>query len=197
MHPTQALCDVFTIMENVPAGKKLEDVNVMWIGDNSVDRSEGNLHIGGVCRSNALIASIMGYTFISYTGEALDKKTQRGYSTDAKTLSKLEDVHPIAREILRYRELAKMESTYIEALPRMRAGDGLVHTHFNQTVTTTGRLSSSDPNLQNIPVRTEFGRRIRGCFVPLRTGDLFMSADYSQIELRLLAHGTVLQVRIG
>ena len=116
------------------------------------------------------------------------KKTQRGYSTDAKTLSKLEDAHPIAREILRYRELAKMESTYIEALPRMRAGDGLVHTHFNQTVTTTGRLSSSDPNLQNIPVRTEFGRRIRGCFVPLRTGDLFMSADYSQIELRLLAH---------
>ncbi|MFQ9741654.1 MAG: DNA polymerase [Slackia sp.] len=81
-----------------------------------------------------------------------------------------------------------MQATYIDALPSMLAGDGRVHTSFNQTVTTTGRLSSSNPNLQNIPVRTEFGRRIRECFVPLREGDVFVSADYSQIELRLLAH---------
>ena len=91
-------------------------------------------------------------------------------------------------KVLRYRELAKMKSTYLDALPRMRRIDGLVHTSFNQTVTTTGRLSSSDPNLQNIPVRTDFGRRVRACFVPLREGDVFVSADYSQIELRLLAH---------
>ena len=116
------------------------------------------------------------------------KKNSRGYSTDAKTLAKLVDVHPIASKVLRYRELAKMKSTYLDALPRMRRGDGLVHTSFNQTVTTTGRLSSSDPNLQNIPVRTEFGRRVRACFVPLREGDVFVGADYSQIELRLLAH---------
>ena len=90
--------------------------------------------------------------------------------------------------ILRYREFSKIKNTYIDALPRMRAADGRVHTQFNETVTTTGRLSSSDPNLQNIPVRTEFGRQIRSCFVPLRTGELFLSADYSQIELRLLAH---------
>ena len=116
------------------------------------------------------------------------KKISRGYSTDAKTLGKLVDVHPIAAKVLRYRELAKMKSTYLDALPRMRRIDGLVHTSFNQTVTTTGRLSSSDPNLQNIPVRTDFGRRVRACFVPLREGDVFVSADYSQIELRLLAH---------
>ncbi|MFR4802821.1 MAG: DNA polymerase [Eggerthellaceae bacterium] len=104
-----------------------------------------------------------------------------------KTLKGLEGKHPIASKVLRYRELAKMQSTYIDALPSMRAGDGRVHTSFNQTVTTTGRLSSSNPNLQNIPVRTEFGRRIRECFVPLREGDVFVSADYSQDELRLLA----------
>ncbi len=116
------------------------------------------------------------------------KKTQRGYSTDAGVLKELSKVHELPSKVLRYRELAKIKSTYIDALPRMCAGDGRVHTQFNETVTTTGRLSSSDPNLQNIPVRTEFGRKIRECFVPLCDGSLFMSADYSQIELRLLAH---------
>lgn len=130
----------------------------------------------------------LGHILFEVLGLPTGKKNQRGFSTDAKTLKGLEDRHPIASRVLRYRELAKMQSTYIDALPRMRGGDGLVHTSFNQTVTTTGRLSSSDPNLQNIPVRTEFGRRIRECFVPLREGDVFVSADYSQIELRLLAH---------
>ncbi len=116
------------------------------------------------------------------------KKTQRGYSTDAGVLKELSSEHELPALVLRYRELAKIKSTYIDALPRMRAGDGRVHTTFNETVTTTGRLSSSDPNLQNIPVRTEFGRQIRACFVPLAPGELFLSADYSQIELRLLAH---------
>ena len=130
----------------------------------------------------------LGHILFEVLGLPAGKKTQRGFSTDAKTLKGLEGKHPIASKVLRYRELAKMRSTYIDALPRMRAGDGRVHTSFNQTVTTTGRLSSSEPNLQNIPVRTEFGRRIRECFVPLREGDVFVSADYSQIELRLLAH---------
>lgn len=116
------------------------------------------------------------------------KKNQRGYSTDAAVLKELSGEHELPALILRYRELAKIKSTYIDALPRMRAGDGRVHTCFNETVTTTGRLSSSDPNLQNIPVRTDFGRQIRECFVPLAPGDRFLSADYSQIELRLLAH---------
>ena len=116
------------------------------------------------------------------------KKNQRGYSTDAAVLKELSNDHELPALILRYRELSKIKSTYIDALPRMRAGDGRVHTCFNETVTTTGRLSSSDPNLQNIPVRTEFGRQIRECFVPLEPGHKFVSADYSQIELRLLAH---------
>ena len=103
-------------------------------------------------------------------------------------LKELAEVHELPALVLRYRELAKIKSTYIDALPRMRATDGRVHSSFNETVTTTGRLSSSDPNLQNIPVRTEFGRHIRECFVPLDEDSLFLSADYSQIELRLLAH---------
>ncbi len=116
------------------------------------------------------------------------KKNQRGYSTDAKVLSELSSLHPLPDLILRYREFAKIKATYIDQLPGMRAQDGRVHTQFNETVTTTGRLSSSDPNLQNIPVRTDFGRKIRQCFIGLNEGDLFLSADYSQIELRLLAH---------
>ena len=116
------------------------------------------------------------------------KKNQRGFSTDAGVLKELAKEHDLPALILRYRELSKIKSTYIDALPRMRAADGRVHTTFNETVTTTGRLSSSDPNLQNIPVRTDFGRQIRMCFVPLSEGCKFLSADYSQIELRLLAH---------
>ncbi len=116
------------------------------------------------------------------------KKNTRGYSTDASVLKELSKVHDLPAQVLRYRELAKIKSTYIDALPRMRGLDGRVHTQFNETVTTTGRLSSSEPNLQNIPVRTEFGRQIRTCFVPLEPGEVFLSADYSQIELRLLAH---------
>ena len=116
------------------------------------------------------------------------KKNQRGYSTDAKVLDELSALHPLPELVLRYREFAKIKATYIDQLPNMRAQDGRVHTQFNETVTTTGRLSSSDPNLQNIPVRTDFGRQIRSCFVGLQPGDLFLSADYSQIELRLLAH---------
>ncbi len=116
------------------------------------------------------------------------KKNQRGYSTDAAVLKELSKTHEMPALLLRYRELSKIKSTYIDALPRMRATDGRVHTCFNETVTTTGRLSSSDPNLQNIPVRTEFGRQIRECFTPLASGSKFLSADYSQIELRLLAH---------
>jgi len=116
------------------------------------------------------------------------KKTKTGYSTDASVLSTLAPMHPIADKIVSYRELAKLKSTYIDALPTLIAEDGRIHTSFNQTVAATGRLSSSAPNLQNIPVRTEFGRRVRAAFVPAKREDLIVSADYSQIELRILAH---------
>ena len=116
------------------------------------------------------------------------KKNKSGYSTDAKVLKELSEEHEICNFVIKHRELSKLKSTYIEALPKIRLSDNLVHTKFNQAVTATGRLSSSDPNLQNIPVRTDLGRKIREAFVPLNDGELFMSADYSQIELRLLAH---------
>lgn len=117
------------------------------------------------------------------------KKTRRGYSTDATVLKELAKTHELPALIMSYREFAKIKSTYIDSLPKMaNTSDGRIHTSYNQMVTTTGRLSSSDPNLQNIPVRTDFGRKIRECFIPLHEGEVFVSADYSQIELRLLAH---------
>lgn len=130
----------------------------------------------------------VGHVLFEVVGLKPRKKTTRGYSTDAKVLTELAKEHPLPGLILKYRELAKIESTYIDALPKMLGADRRLHTSFNETVTTTGRLSSSDPNLQNIPVRTEFGRKIRECFVPLEPDHAFVSADYSQIELRVLAH---------
>jgi DNA polymerase-1 len=118
------------------------------------------------------------------------KRTPKGQlSTDASVLEKLRDQHPIVDALLRWRELDKLNSTYLEALPRLiDPSDGRVHTSFNQTVAATGRLSSSNPNLQNIPVRSELGRQIRRAFVPGSDGQVLLVADYSQIELRILAH---------
>jgi DNA polymerase-1 len=121
------------------------------------------------------------------------KKTRTGYSTDAAVLQEIKGLHPLPGIMLEYRELAKLKSTYLDALPQLIASDNHIHTSYNQAVAATGRLSSSDPNLQNIPVRTEMGRRIRAAFIPdpsvFEEGKaVFLSADYSQIELRLLAH---------
>lgn len=119
------------------------------------------------------------------------RKTKTGYSTDADTLVGLAEQHEIVRKILQYRELTKLKSTYVDSLPRLvLPRSHCVHTHFNQTVTATGRLSSSDPNLQNIPIRSEEGREIRRAFIPGEAGWLLLAADYSQIELRVLAHYT-------
>ena len=110
-------------------------------------------------------------------------------STDADVLEELADRHPLPRLVLEYRQLAKLKGTYVDALPELvHPETGRIHTSFNQTVTATGRLSSSEPNLQNIPIRTEEGRQIRRAFVPGRPGWLLLAADYSQIELRMLAH---------
>lgn len=116
------------------------------------------------------------------------KKTKTGYSTDADVLETLAPHHPVVAKIVQHRELAKLLSTYVEVLPRLvHPHTGRVHTTFNQTVAATGRLSSQDPNLQNIPIRTEEGRRIRRAFIA-PPGRVLVSADYNQIELRLLAH---------
>ena len=116
------------------------------------------------------------------------KKTKTGYSTSAEVLEALRDSHPIVGRVLDYRQLAKLKSTYVDGLLKLVDAHDRVHTSFNQTVTATGRLSSTTPNLQNIPVRTEEGKRIRRAFIPIEKKNLLISADYSQIELRVLAH---------
>lgn len=116
------------------------------------------------------------------------KKTKTGYSTNAEVLEKLKDKHPIIEKITYFRQLSKIYSTYVEGLKSVIDTDGSIHSTFNQTVTTTGRLSSTEPNLQNIPIKYEMGRDIRKVFIPKEEGDLLISADYSQIELRVLAH---------
>jgi DNA polymerase-1 len=115
------------------------------------------------------------------------RKTKTGYSTAADVLETLAAEHPLPAKIIEYRQLAKFKGTYVDVLPTLADGEGRVRTSFNQTATSTGRLSSSDPNLQNIPIRTEFGARIRKGFIPA-DGMLLLSADYSQVELRILAY---------
>jgi DNA polymerase-1 len=115
------------------------------------------------------------------------RKIKMGASTAAEELLKLAGLHPIVDLILQYRELFKLKSTYVDVLPTLAGKDGRIHTSFNQTITATGRLSSSNPNLQNIPIRTEFGKEIRKAFTAEK-GKVLLSADYSQIELRIIAH---------
>ena len=135
----------------------------------------------------------LGKVLFEDLGLPAGKKTRSGYSTDASVLTDLKDKYEIAGLVLEYRELSKIKGTYIDALPQLLRGDSRLHTTLNQTITATGRLSSSDPNLQNIPVRTDLGRLIRTAFPPYsEMGEpgvdaVFLSADYSQIELRLLA----------
>lgn len=129
----------------------------------------------------------LGYILFEKLGLAAGKKTKTGYSTDVDVLNMLAADNEIAAKVLNWRELTKLKSTYADSLPALVREDGRIHTTFNQTVAATGRLSSMDPNLQNIPVRTELGREIRRAFVA-PPGKLLLSLDYSQIELRLLAH---------
>jgi DNA polymerase I len=120
-------------------------------------------------------------------GLSRKRRGKTGYSTDARVLQAIRSEHEIIPRIERWRELTKLAQTYLDALPLLIAGDERLHTTFNQTAATTGRLSSNNPNLQNIPIRTPLGREIRACFIA-EPGNLLVSADYSQVELRLLAH---------
>ena len=129
----------------------------------------------------------LGEVLFDKLGLPPSKKTQKGYSTNAEVLEKLKDKHPIIPAIMDYRMLTKLKSTYADGLLKETGGDGRVHTTFQNLVTATGRLSSTEPNLQNIPVRTDLGAEIRKMFVP-EPGCVLVDADYSQIELRVLAH---------
>ncbi|MBP3656541.1 MAG: DNA polymerase I [Clostridia bacterium] len=129
----------------------------------------------------------LGDVLFGKLGLPAKKKTQRGYSTDADTLTELAPLHPVIDKILAYRQVTKLNSTYIDGLLKLTGRDGRIHSWFDQTIAATGRISSSEPNLQNIPVRTAMGREIRRAFIA-RPGCVLVDADYSQIELRLLAH---------
>jgi DNA polymerase-1 len=133
----------------------------------------------------------MGVVLFDKLGLPVQKRTKTGYSTDQGVLETLRAFHPLPRLVLEYRQLTKLKGTYVDALPLLVSPrTGRIHASFNQTVTATGRLSSSDPNLQNIPIRTEEGGRIREAFVTGSPDAVLLSADYSQIELRILAHYT-------
>jgi len=138
-------------------------------------------------RFNILSPKQLGAVLFEKLGLPAQKKTKTGYSTDAAVLEALEDKHPIVALVTEYRFLSKMKSTFLDGLLGLMQPDGRVHTSFNQNVTATGRISSTEPNLQNIPVRTDLGREIRRAFVA-SPGRVLVGADYSQIELRLLAH---------
>ena len=159
-------------------------------GDALTDRIqelEENIHRQAGCAFNINSPKQLGEILFDQMQLPGGKKTKTGYSTAADVLEKLAPEHPIIADILEYRGLTKLKSTYADGLAEYIDTSGRIHTNFNQTITATGRISSTEPNLQNIPMRMELGRRIRKVFVP-REGCVLTDADYSQIELRVLAH---------
>ncbi|MCI8505197.1 MAG: DNA polymerase I [Lachnospiraceae bacterium] len=152
-----------------------------------IERLEGEIYDLSGERFNINSPKQLGVILFEKLGLPYGKKTKTGYSTSADVLEKLAPEHPFVAKILEYRQLAKLKSTYADGLTAFIARDGRIHGKFHQTITATGRISSAEPNLQNIPVRMALGREIRKVFVP-KEGFVFVDADYSQIELRVLAH---------
>lgn len=152
-----------------------------------VEKLEQEIYAETGCEFNINSPKQLGEVLFEKMSLPGGKKTKTGYSTAADVLDRLATDYPIVADILEYRQLTKLKSTYADGLVNYIAEDGRIHTSFNQTITATGRLSSTEPNLQNIPMRIELGRLIRKAFLP-KTGFVFVDADYSQIELRVLAH---------
>jgi DNA polymerase-1 len=182
------LCPVLAEMER--AGflvdqKALEEFGVMLA--QGIDRTQKEIYQYAGVEFNVNSTKQLGEILFEKLGLPAGKKTRRGYSTSAEVLEKLRGYHPIIDCILEYRQLAKLKSTYVDGLVKVIDGDGRIHTSFQNTVTATGRLSSTEPNLQNIPVRTKLGAEMRKMFIA-GEGNVLVDADYSQIELRLLAH---------
>ncbi len=149
---------------------------------------EGQIFMQAGCEFNVNSPKQLGEVLFERLGLPHAKKTKTGYSTNAEILEKLRPAHQIVDDILTYRQVTKLKSTYADGLLKVADGAGKVHTTFKQTGTATGRLSSTEPNLQNIPIRTELGRELRRFFLPTEGDYVIVDADYSQIELRLLAH---------
>ncbi|MBR3963263.1 MAG: DNA polymerase I [Oscillospiraceae bacterium] len=171
-------------------GFKIDPEGIRTFGDELLSTiSETEERIYELCgeKFNILSPKQLGVVLFEHLGLPAKKKTKSGYSTSADVLEDLRTYHPAIDEILEYRKLTKLNSTYVEGLLNALAPDGRVHTRFNQKETRTGRISSLEPNLQNIPIRTELGAKMRGFFVA-KEGYTLIDADYSQIELRVLAH---------
>lgn len=152
-----------------------------------IDKLEQEIYAETGCEFNINSPKQLGEILFEKLQMPGGKKTKTGYSTAADVLEKLAPEYPVVRKILDYRQVTKLKSTYADGLAAFIREDGRIHGTFNQTITATGRISSTEPNLQNIPVRMELGREIRKLFVP-REGCILVDADYSQIELRVLAH---------
>jgi DNA polymerase I len=182
------LVDVLVELER--AGIKL-DLHKVYEIAGKVEQQAGELEreIWGMCGEEFTIGSPQQLSTILFDKLGLSKKRRgkTGFSTDARVLAAIRDEHPVIEKIERWRELTKLKSTYLDAFPQLLDENHRLHTTFNQTATTTGRLSSTNPNLQNIPIRTELGREIRACFIA-DDGMQLVSADYSQVELRILSH---------
>lgn len=174
-------------------GFKVDQKNLEEYGrrlDNRIRSLEQTIYMLACEEFNINSPKQLGVILFEKMGLKSSKKTKTGYSTDAETLNEISDTHEIIPCILEYRQLTKLKSTYAEGLVKViNPETGRIHSSFRQTVTSTGRISSTEPNLQNIPIRTEVGREIRQAFIP-EEGFLFVDADYSQIELRVLAHIT-------
>jgi len=182
------LVPVLDAMER--AGVRLDPERLAGIGDGvgeEIARIEAEIHRLAGREFTIGSPQQVGQVLFEELGLTRKRKGKTGYSTDARVLAQIREEHEIVPLIERWRELSKLKSTYLDALPEMiDPADGRIHTTFHQTATATGRLSSTNPNLQNIPVRSDLGRPIRGCFVA-GEGNLLTSADYSQVELRVLA----------
>jgi len=182
------LVDVLVEMER--AGVRLDVERLRGISDRFGTRAvELEQRVWDLAGEQFTIGSPqqLGQILFEKLGLSRKRRGKTGFSTDARVLQAIRDEHEIIPAIEEWREVTKLKSTYLDAFPELIGDDGRLHTTFNQTATATGRLSSTDPNLQNIPIRTEQGREIRACFVA-EPGDRLISADYSQVELRLLAH---------
>ncbi len=181
---------VFTLHDMEKAGMKVEKEALREYGEKlgeRIEELEKEIYTDAGEEFNLNSPKQLGKVLFEDLKIPGGKKTKTGYSTAADVLEKLAPDYPIVGKILEYRQYAKLKSTYADGLAAYIAEDGRIHTKFNQTVTATGRLSSTEPNLQNIPIRMELGREIRKVFVPA-DGYVFVDADYSQIELRILAH---------
>jgi DNA polymerase-1 len=181
---------VRVLREMEVAGCRLDTGRLKEISTRVKDEAtELEREIFNLCGEQFMIGSPKQLEEILFKRLGLSRKRRgkTGYSTDARVLQAIRQEHPVIPKIERWRELTKLAQTYLDALPQLLGADGRLHTTFNQTAATTGRLSSNNPNLQNIPIRTPLGREIRACFIA-QEGNLLVSADYSQVELRLLAH---------